>query len=128
MKLIDLFTGPPAREEVTALLGTPERYYVQELSGKDKAAWVRGNVEDVGTSDVRLVILALVDEGGRRVFTAHDLEDLSRGSALVGKLASVAAGVSALFWKPELKNGATTSPSNGPPGRGVVPSASSSPA
>ena len=78
--------------------------------------------------DLPRVALALVDEGGRRVFTAQDLEDLSRGSALVGKLASVAAGVSALFWKPELKNGATTSPSNGPPGRGVVPSASSSPA
>ena len=124
--LLERFAGPPERRDVSDLLGEP--LYVQELSGADKAAWVRGNVEDVGSSDVRLVLLSLVDEHGHKVLAPGDAEVLGRRSALVGKLASVAAEVSALFWKPELKNGLTTSPSNGPPGREVGPPANCSPA
>ena len=127
--LRELFGGPPERALVTDLLpGTPGPLYVQELSGADKAAWIRGNVDDLATSDARLVVLSLVDQEGRRVLTREDVPALLGRSALVGKLAAVAAEVSALFWKPDLKNGLTTSRSNGPPGRAVALPANSSPA
>jgi len=126
-KLLELFGGTPERREVSGLLPGLGPVFVQELSGADKAAWVRGNVEDVATADVRLVVLSLVDEGGRRLLSARDAAALGGRSALVGKLAAVAAEVSALFWRPDLKNGLSSAPSTGPPGPAAAPSASSSP-
>jgi len=127
--LEELFGGPPRRAEVTDLLpGAPGPLYVQELSGADKAAWLRGNVDELATSDARLVVLTLVDAEGRRVLTAQDVPALGARSALVGQLAAVAAEVSCLFWKPDLKNGRTTSRSNGRQGPEVAPSANCSPA
>lgn len=124
-----------ARDGLLGLLARPERIevtkvipelgratggqslFVQDIDNEAKHAWLKENDKSAADADARLVVLTLVNGDGVPVLSRDHLPYLKRTTALVTKLARLAARVTGMIWDAEeaLKNAGTTSPSSGPP-------------
>ncbi len=124
--LLSLF-AEPERVEVTDLFPPQEaKLFVQELTGAQRAEWMRQNDKEPDTADVRLVIAGLVTEDGRPVFTrAHQGALMQNGSSFITAISWKVRQVSRFFESPEpLKKTPPGSPCNGRPAPEVGPSVS----
>src|SRR4051812_3473909 len=87
MSLKDLIIG--AADRPTELVPVPEwgtDVYVRVMSGEERDAWERGAFDDgKGSGGVRakLLVRALCDEAGQRVFADDDAPALSQKSGVV---------------------------------------------